>query len=240
MPPLQSAREDVALAHRLAVHHGLNEGVWNHISLVSPADTDHILISPGHTHWSQVRASNLALLDRAGKLVAGEVPPIQAGWIIHHPLHRARADTVCVIHLHSPYITAMTIRNDMLFETRSSQQSARFHDDVVYYDEYDGLLKSEAEGERMAASLGDKRVLLLRNHGAIVVGPSVAAAYLDVYQLERACMYQLLASAGGGSMQLIPGPVAAGTAQQARAGFNDAHFDGMRAWMQAIEPDYLT
>ena len=82
-------------------------------------------------------------------------------------------------------------------------------------------------------------MLLLRNHGAMVVGPSVAAAYLDVYQLERACMYQLLATAGGGSMQLIPEPIAAAMARQAREGFNNEHFDGMRRWMQRLEPDYL-
>lgn len=90
----------------------------------------------------------------------------------------------------------------------------------------------------MARALGDKRVLLLRNHGAIVVGPSVAAAYLDTYQLERACMYQLLAIAGGGTMQLIPEEVAAASAQQARAGRNVEQFEGMRRWMDAVEPDY--
>jgi ribulose-5-phosphate 4-epimerase/fuculose-1-phosphate aldolase len=238
MTPLQTIRDDLALAHRLAVHHGLNEGVWNHISAVSPDNADHILITPGHTHWSQVRASNLALVDQAGELLAGGRLPIRAGWIIHYPLHRARADAICAVHVHSPYITAMTIRKDTLFETRSSQQSARFHGDVAYYDEYDGLLDSEAEGERMAATLGDKRVLLLRNHGAIVVGTSVAAAYLDVYQLERACMYQLLATAGGGSMQLIPEQIAAGTAAGARQGINNEHFDGMRQWLKALEPDY--
>ncbi len=235
MTPLDQARRDVAVAHRLAVHHGLNEGVWNHISLVSPDNPDHILISPGHTHWSQVRADNLALMDSAGNLVAGETPPIRAGWIIHYPVHKARPDAICVIHVHSPYITAMAIRNDVLFETRSSQQAARFHGDVVYFEEYDGILKDEDEGKRMAAVLGDKRVLLLRNHGALVVGSSLAAAYLDVYQLERACMYQLLAIAGGGRMQLIPEHVAAASARQAREGFNLEHFDGMRQWILAVE-----
>lgn len=239
MTTLDKAREDLALAHRLAVHHGLNEGVWNHISLLSPDDPEHMLISPGHTHWSQVRASSLALLDGEGNLLAGEQPPIRAGWIIHKPVHRARPDAACVIHVHSPYITALTICKDVLFETRSSQQSARFHGDVAYFDEYDGLLEAESEGVRMAAALGNRRVLLLRNHGAMVVGPSVAAAYLDVYQLERACMYQLLAMTGSSNMQLIPEPIAAAMARQAREGFNNEHFDGMRRWMQQLEPDYL-
>ena len=238
MTPLQQAREEVALAHRLAVRHGLNEGVWNHISLLSPEDPAQMLISPGYTHWSQVRASNLALVDTAGNLLAGDRPPIRAGWVIHYPVHRARPDIACAIHVHAPYITAMSIRKDVLFETRSSQQSARFHDDVVYFEEYDGLLSDEGEGDRMAAALSEKRVLLMRNHGALVVGPSVAAAYLDVYQLERACMYQLLALAGGGEMQLIPEKVAAQSSRQARGGFNLEHFNGMRRWIQALEPGY--
>lgn len=233
------ARTDVAAAHRLAVRHGLNEGVWNHISLLSPDDDDVMMISPGHTHWSQVRASNLAVVDGAGNLLAGERPPIRAGWIIHHPVHKSRPDARCVIHVHAPYITAMSIRKDMLFETRSSQQSARFHDDVAYYDVYDGLLASEEEGERMAEVLGDRRVLMLRNHGALIAAASIATAYLDVYQLERACMYQLLAVGGGGEMQLIPEDIAAEMGARAREGHNEEHFEGMKRWLDAVEPDYV-
>jgi ribulose-5-phosphate 4-epimerase/fuculose-1-phosphate aldolase len=233
------ARKDVAAAHRLAVHHGLNEGVWNHISLISPDDGDCFLISPGHTHWSQVRASSLALMNDAGEMLSGERPPIRAGWIIHYPVHKARPDARCVIHVHAPYITAMSIRKDMRFETRSSQQSARFHGDVAYYEVYDGVLDGEDEGERMAETLGDKRVLMLRNHGALIAAPTVAMAYLDVYQLERACMYQLLAVAGGGEMQLIPDDIAAEMGALAKQGRNNEHFEGMKRWVEAMEPDYM-
>jgi ribulose-5-phosphate 4-epimerase/fuculose-1-phosphate aldolase len=234
------ARKDVAAAHRLAVLHGINEGVWNHISLISPDDEDIMMISPGHTHWSQVRASNLALMNGEGELVGGEVPPIRAGWIIHHPVHRARPDARCVIHVHAPYITALSIRRDMLFEPRSSQQAARFHDDLVYYDVYDGVLASEDEGKRMAETLGSRRVLMLRNHGALIAADSVAKAYLDVYQLERACMYQLLATAGGGEMALIPEDIAAEMGELARRGQNLEHFEGMKRWVEAEQPDYAS
>ena len=232
------ARKDVAAAHRLAVLHGLNEGVWNHISLISPDDPDIMLISPGHTHWSQVKASNLAAMNGSGELVDGPVPPIRAGWIIHHPVHCARADAKCVVHVHAPYITAMSIRQDMLFEPRSSQQAARFHDNLVYYDVYDGVLADEEEGERMAATLGNRRVLMLRNHGALIAAESVAMAYLDLYQLERACMYQLLATAGGGEMALIPEDVTAEMGRLAARGQNVAHFDGMKRWVEELQPDY--
>jgi ribulose-5-phosphate 4-epimerase/fuculose-1-phosphate aldolase len=82
------ARLDVAAAHRLAVMHGLNEGVWNYISLVSPSEPDNILISPGHTHWGQIKASTLALMAPDGEMISGERPPIRAGWIIHHPVQQ--------------------------------------------------------------------------------------------------------------------------------------------------------
>ena len=108
----------------------------------------------------------------------------------------------------------------------------------MYYEVYDGVLAGEDEGERMAATLGDKRVLLLRNHGALIAANSVARAYLDVYQLERACMYQLLATAGGGEMALIPEDIAAQMGELARKGQNLEHFDGMKRWVEATQPDY--
>ena len=145
-----AARLELAAAHRLAVEHGLNEGVWNHMSLNSPDDPENILISPGHTHWDLVTASNLALMAPNGEKLAGGPPPIRAGWIIHHPVHQARADAKCVIHVHAPYITAMSIRKDMVLETRSSQQAAAFHNDVAYYEVYDGALEDESEGQHMA------------------------------------------------------------------------------------------
>lgn len=240
MSSIDQARQNLALAHRLAVRHELNEGVWNHISLVSPENPDHLLISPGHTHWSLVRASNLALMDQDGQFLAGEQAPIRAGWIIHAPVHRIRRDAKCVVHVHSPYATALSIRKDVIFETRCSQQSAAFYNDVAYYEEYDGILKGEDEGERMAAVLGQKRVLILRNHGVLIAGPTVSDVYMDLYQFERACMYQILAMTGGGQMKLISDEIAAAIGQQVKDGLYSRHFEGMRRWMQEIEPDYLT
>ena len=186
--------------------HELNEGVWNHISLTSPDEPDNILISPGIHTGVRLQPATL-LMSPKGELIS-ETAAIRAGWIIHHPVHKARPDAKCVIHVHAPYITAMSIRKDMALETRSSQQAAGFHDDVVYYEAYDGVLSDESEGEHMAEVLGQKRILMMRNHGAMIVGNSVARAYLDAYQLERACMYQLLAVSGGGEMQLIPEEIA--------------------------------
>ena len=99
-------------------------------------------------------------------------------------------------------------------------------------------MNDESEGEHMAEVLGQKRVLMMRNHGAMIVGDSVARAYLDAYQLERACMYQLLAVSGGGEMQLIPEAIASEMGQLARQGRNLEHFEGMKRLVEEKEPDF--
>ena len=100
------------------------------------------------------------------------------------------------------------------------------------------LAASEDEGERMAAVLGDKRVLLLRNHGALIAADSVAKAYLDLYQLERACLFQLLATDGGRALRAIPEEIAARMGEMARAGHSDPHFEAMTRLLDEQEPDY--
>jgi ribulose-5-phosphate 4-epimerase/fuculose-1-phosphate aldolase len=232
------ARCDLAAAHRLAVMYALNEGTWNHMSLDHPTNPDLTLISPGYTHWSQVCAGNLALTTRDGEFISGERPPIKAAAIIHHPVHQARPDIQCLIHVHTPHITALGMQKDMKLDTCGSQQAAQFHDDIAYYEIYDGVLIDPVEGSRMCDTLGDKRILMLRNHGVIVTGNSVARAFLDLYQLERACQYQLLASAGGAELQQIPAENSAEMCRMAKAGNSDPHFAAMRRLLDEMEPGY--
>lgn len=235
----QETRRDLAAAHRLAVRDGLNEGTWNHLSAMSPDDPDVMLISPAYTHWSQVTAGSLAAVDPDGEPVTGENRPTRAGWIIHFPVHQAQPSAQCLMHVHSPYITALSMKKDVRLDTCSSQQAAQFHDDVAYFEVYDGLLHNEDEGRRMADVMGDKRVLMMRNHGAMVAGSSVGGAYIDLYQLERACMYQLLAMTGGGELAQIPQDIAAAMSVQARDGHSEPHFGAMRRLLDAKEPDYV-
>lgn len=234
-----TARRDLAAAHRLAVRDGLNEGAWNHLSVVSPDDPEVMLITPGFTHWKMVTASNLAAVHPDGSpVVPGGAVPSVAGWIIHFPVHKALPDAKCLMHVHSPYITALSMRKDIRLDTCSSQQAAQFHDDVAYYDIYDGTLTDEVEGRHMAEVMGDKRVLMMRNHGAMVAGPSVGRAYVDLYQLERACMYQVLATGSGHQLTGIPADIAAKMCAAAKKGQHDPYFDAMRAVLDTHEPDY--
>ena len=91
----------------------------------------------------------------------------------------------------------------------------------------------------MADTMGDKRILMMRNHGAMVAGSSVGSAYVDLYQLERACMYQLLATNGGGGLTHIPEDIATAMSVQARGGYGEPHFSAMRRLLDAKEPDYV-
>jgi ribulose-5-phosphate 4-epimerase/fuculose-1-phosphate aldolase len=214
----QQARCDLAAAHRLAVRDGLNEGVWNHLSVVSPDDPDVMLITPGYTHWGLVKASNLAAIGPDGMPVeAGGPEPTVAGFIIHYPAHAAIPEAKCLMHVHSPYITALSMRKDVRLDTCSSQQAAQFHDDVAYFEVYDGLLDSEDEGKRMADTMGDKRALMMRNHGAMV-----------------------LATGDGHALNQIPDDMASGMADLARNHSRaDKFFRGMCDLLDAQEPDYV-
>ena len=232
-------RRDLAAAHRLAVRDGLNEGAWNHLSVISPDDPEVMLITPGYTHWRMVTASNLAAVYMDGTPVAqGGAVPSTAGWIIHFPVHKAIPQAKCLMHVHSPYITALSMREGVRLDTRSSQQAAQFHDDVAYYDLYDGTLTDEVEGYHMAEVMGDKRILMMRNHGAMVAAPSVGRAYVDLYQLERACMYQILATGDGHALTQIPDEIAHQMRASATSGRHEPYFDAMRAVLDAHEPDY--
>ena len=235
----QDVRRDLAAAHRLAVRDGLAEGAWNHLSVISPNDPEVMLITPGYTHWKMVNASNLAAMRPDGTPVApgGAISSV-AGWIIHFPVHKAIPQARCLMHVHSPYITALSMRKDVRLDTCSSQQAAQFHNDVAYYEIYDGDLTDEAEGYHMAEVMGDKRILMMRNHGAMVAAPTVSRAYIDLYQLERACMYQVLATGDGHDLNQIPDSIATKMCAAVKKGRHEPYFDAMRAVLDAHEPDY--
>ena len=109
------------------------------------------------------------------EIISGPKKPNDAAWIIHYPIHRANQDAKCVLHAHPPYSTALSMRKDGMLDTRCCQAAAAFHDDVAYFDLYDGILRAEEEGDRMAEILGEKRVLMMRNHGLVVTGKNVGA-----------------------------------------------------------------
>jgi ribulose-5-phosphate 4-epimerase/fuculose-1-phosphate aldolase len=178
------ARIDLAACHRLAAHFGFNEGIDNHMTMLVPGFTDRFYLAPFGLLWSEVKASDLLEVDFAGKLLAGRGLVEDTALYIHASTHRLSSH-VCVLHTHMPYATALGMIAGGRIET-ASQTAIGFHGNIAYVD-YNGLALDFAEGERLARALGDKPVGMLRNHGVLVTGDSVAQAFERLYFLERAC-----------------------------------------------------
>jgi ribulose-5-phosphate 4-epimerase/fuculose-1-phosphate aldolase len=238
----RQARIELAAAHQIAALDGLAEGTWNHFSLMLPGEPPRMLITPGDRHWTQVTASSLAAVGGDPGTAREEGGQFWVGYRIHHPVHAARpaAEAACMLHTHSPYAVALSLLGPDALLT-ASQMSADFHGRIAYNERYDGLEgESERQGEAIAEALGDKDVLLLRGHGAVVVGPTVAQAYLDAYVLELACRTQLLAMSSGRQPRPFTPAEAEELAARADDGGREArrHFGAMRALLDARGSTY--
>ncbi|MHA1152794.1 MAG: aldolase [Alphaproteobacteria bacterium] len=234
------ARVDLAAALRLAVRYGFHEGICNHFSYAVPGRNDRFLLNPHGTHWSQVGASDLLLVDGEGKVLEGGGVAEVSAFCIHAPIHLRQPRARAVLHTHMPFATALTSIEDGRLEP-VTQNALRFHGDVAYDDDYNGLAADTAEGARMAAVLGDKRVLFLAHHGVIVVGETMAQAFDDLYYLERACEVQVLAMSTGRPLKRV-GDNMAGSVFSALSGkdgsYAKAHFDALKRVLDAEEPSY--
>jgi ribulose-5-phosphate 4-epimerase/fuculose-1-phosphate aldolase len=237
------ARVDLAAAHRLAVHFGFHEGIDNHFTLLLPGHADRFLLAPFGLHWSEVRARDLLVVGFGGEILSGKGPVEDTAFHIHAPLHAARPDVVCVLHTHMPYATALSLLEAP--ELLMASQNALGFEGLVAICDYEGFALDSSEGARMARALGDKTVLLLRNHGVLVTGPSVADAFNTLYFFERAAMTQILAQSSGQGLRTVPEPVLRRTVEQYRtsaqvAGLErvDLHFAALKRMLDRRDPDY--
>jgi ribulose-5-phosphate 4-epimerase/fuculose-1-phosphate aldolase len=202
-----------------------------------PGRPNEMLITPGARHWSQLRARDLAHLT--GEETRDDVERVSSllwvGYRIHRPLHEARPDAPCVLHAHPPYATALTMVEGLHMEM-AEQNALEFYQRIAYTDEYDGGTDPGMDhGALLARALGeDAIVLFLKNHGVIVVGPSVAVAYTNLYMLERACRVFHLAHGFGRPLALIPESQRVGSDDRAKL----EHFVAMKQVLDAEEPDY--
>lgn len=241
--PAAQARLDLTAALRWAARMGLNEGVCNHFSLEVPGTPDHYLVNPHALHWDEIRASDLIVVDGHGRHIEGRHTIEPTAFFIHSRLHRARPDAKCVLHTHMPYTTALTMIEDGRLEP-CVQSALRFHGVIAYdrdFGGYNGLALDEAEGDRMAKALGGNRVLMLESHGVIVVGPNVAAAFDDLYYLERAAQAQVLAMSTGKRLKLVGDNTARAVQQQIERDipvYSTNHFVALKRLLDRDAPDW--
>jgi ribulose-5-phosphate 4-epimerase/fuculose-1-phosphate aldolase len=189
------ARIDLAAAYRLVAHYGWDDMIFTHISARVPGPDHHFLINPYGMLFSEITASSLVKVDLDGKIV--EPTPYfvnPAGFTIHSAVHAAREDAKCVLHLHTVAGVAVSCQEGGLLPTN---QTAMLLNDQIAYHEYEGVALLLDERPRLVADLGEKNVMLLRNHGTLTVGATVGEAFLAMYFLERACAMQVALLAGG-------------------------------------------
>jgi ribulose-5-phosphate 4-epimerase/fuculose-1-phosphate aldolase len=239
------ARSDLAACHRLAARFGYHEGIDNHMTMLVPGFSDRFYLAPFGLLWSEVKASDLLELDFTGRLVSGRGLVEDTALHIHLPVHRLAPHARCVLHTHMPCATALGMLDGVRLET-ASQSAMGFHDQIAYAD-YNGLALDDAEGERMARTLGGNSVLMLRNHGVLVVGGSAAQTFERLYFLERACQVQLLALSTGRRLGVLPEPVVRATlAQFAACGSvggqdrSQLHFEALKRLLDRDGSDYAS
>jgi ribulose-5-phosphate 4-epimerase/fuculose-1-phosphate aldolase len=212
----QLARLDLSVAFRWAARLDLHEAVANHFSVAVSDDGQKFLINPAGRHFSQMRASDLLLVDmNQAEFGIGDGQVVDpTAMNLHGQIHKLVPDATCVLHTHMPYATALACLRDFEF-LMLDQNACRFYNRIAYDRDYAGMALEVSEGERVAKLLGKSRsVLLLANHGVIVIGKTVAEAFDELYYLEKASQLQVLALSTGRELELIPNETAAMVCKQ--------------------------
>lgn len=234
METIATLRADLAAVFRIAARLDWPEAVANHLSVATSADGRQFLINPRWRHFAGIRASDLLLLD--AKASAGSLPPDldPTAWAIHGTMHARLPQARCVLHVHPPYATSLSCLADRQIKPLD-QTCARFYGRVAIDDDYAGMADNAAEGLRLAHVLGDKQVLMMGNHGVLVVGDSIAQAFDALYHLERACRTLLLAYGSGQPLSILSPAIAEKTARSWEDGgeFARAHFEQMKRLLDA-------
>ena len=199
-PEEWAVRVDLAAAYRLVAHFGWEDLVFTHITARVPGSPDQFLINPYGLFFDEITASSLVKIDLEGNTVEDSPFPVNpAGFVIHSAIHAARHDARCVLHTHTLNGVAVSAQRDGLLPI--SQHSIFVLASLGYHD-FEGPALRDDEKPRLVADLGDNTSLILRNHGLLTVGETVAEAFVAMYYLEASCAIQVRAQSGGG--ELIP------------------------------------
>ncbi len=239
-------RRELAAVYRLVAHFKMTDLIYNHISVRLPGPEHRFLINPFGLLYEEITASSLVIVGLDGQLTTdGPWKVNPAGFVIHSAIHAAREDALCVLHTHTKAGCAVAAQAHGLLPL--NQMSLEFYNRVGYHD-YEGIAVSPDEKKRLVADLGDKPVMILKNHGLLTVGRTPGQAFLRMFYLERSCQIQVDALAGGTPLVIPPPEVCEHTARQFQAGpAGDAYdtdvapnlaWDAMMRLVERIAPDY--
>ena len=213
-PDEKQVRTDLAAAYRAVALYGWDDLVFTHISARVPGPEHHFLINPYGMLFEEITASSLVKIDLEGRKVVDSPYDVNpAGFTIHSAVHEAREDAQCVMHLHTLEGVAVSCQKQGLLPI--SQQSLFPMMGLAYHD-YEGVALNPEEKVRLVRDLGASNSMILRNHGLLTCGPSVADAFLYMYILQKACEVQVMAQAGGAELVHVKQPILDGMRKAAK------------------------
>ncbi|MGK7866683.1 class II aldolase/adducin family protein [Falsiroseomonas sp. E2-1-a20] len=240
VPTEQELREDLAAAYRLIAHFGMTDLVFTHLSVRVPGEGHRFLVNPYGLLFEEITASSLVLVDAEGEPRQPTSWPVNpAGFVIHSAVHRGRDNANCVMHTHTLAGMAVAAQQGGLLPL--NQMMMEFIGQVALHD-YEGVAADDnlSERERLVQDLGDKPAMILRNHGLLTVGHTVAEAFYWMWYLEQSCRIQLAAQSSGAPLAVA----SAETVERTRAQFSTGPTKGWLPW-QALrrkldreQPDY--
>ena len=235
-------RVDLAAAYRLVAYYGWDDLIFTHLSARVPGPEHHFLMNPYNLMFEEVTASSLVKIDVHGHAI-DPTPFVTnpAGFTIHSAIHMARDDAHAVMHLHTPFGQAVSAHGDGLLPLTQTAMLAR--GDMAFH-EYEGVATDLDERERLVADLGDKSSMLLRNHGTLTVGKTIAEAFVRMYFLERACEAQVYALSAGDNISNPPQGTPELAAEQSRAmiplGSNLLAWPALKRKAYRLDPGFAT
>lgn len=239
-PTEQELREDLAAAYRLIAHFGMTDLVFTHLSVRLPGPGHRFLVNPYGLLFEEVTASSLVAVDAEGEPLQETSWPVNpAGFVIHSAIHTGREDAACVMHTHTIAGMAVAAQEQGLLPL--NQISIEFAGRVAIH-EYEGIAADDnlSERQRLVRDLGTQNSMILRNHGLLTVGRTVAEAFYYMYYLEQSCRIQLAAQSGGKALTMPPPEVVERTRDQFGSGPTKGWlpWQALRRKLDRQQPDY--
>lgn len=237
----QALRRELAACYRIFDALGWVEMIYNHITVRIPGPDHHFLINPFGLLYSEVTASNLVKIDLDGRKIDASPHPVNpAGFVVHAAIHRSIPDALCIMHTHTTAGMAVACKSGGVEMTNF--YAAMLHGQIAYHD-FEGITVNPEEEERLLASIGDRRQVVLRNHGLLTWGETIPEAFVRMWTLNRACEVQVASAAMAGADIPIPLAVCEQSSREAlqfspEYGAGRDVFSALQRQIDRTQPDY--